>query len=52
VPTKNPRLWTYSLPIALMLLAPFNILASLGMDIYLPIVPAMPEILGTTPEVV
>ncbi|MGO2006906.1 CmlA/FloR family chloramphenicol efflux MFS transporter [Vreelandella alkaliphila] len=49
---KHPRLWTYSLPVALVLLAPFNILASLGMDIYLPIVPAMPAILGTTPEVV
>ncbi|WP_163269067.1 CmlA/FloR family chloramphenicol efflux MFS transporter [Chelativorans alearense] len=52
MPTRNPRLWTYSLPVALMLLAPFNILASLGMDIYLPVVPAMPEILGTTPAVV
>ena len=46
------RLWTYSLPAALMLLAPFNILASLGMDIYLPVVPAMPKILGTTPGTV
>ncbi|WP_159586565.1 CmlA/FloR family chloramphenicol efflux MFS transporter [Chelativorans xinjiangense] len=52
MPTQNPRLWTYSLPVALMLLAPFNILASLGMDIYLPVVPAMPEILQTTPAVV
>ncbi len=52
MPTKKTRLWTYSLPVALVLLAPFNILASLGMDIYLPIVPAMPAILGTTPEVV
>ena len=52
MPTKNPHLWTYSLPVALVLLAPFNILASLGMDIYLPIVPAMPEILRTTPEIV
>lgn len=52
MPSKNPHLWTYSLPVALVLLAPFNILASLGMDIYLPIVPAMPEILGTTPEIV
>ena len=52
MPTKHPRLWTYSLPVALVLLAPSNILASLGMDIYLPIVPAMPEILGTTPEIV
>lgn len=52
MPIKNPRLWTYSLPVALVLLAPFNILASLGMDIYLPIVPAMPKTLATTPEVV
>ena len=52
MPIKHPRLWAYSLPVALVLLAPFNILASLGMDIYLPIVPAMPAILGTTPEIV
>ena len=49
---KNDRLWTYSLPVALLLFAPFNILASLGMDIYLPIVPAMPAILDTTPDVI
>lgn len=52
MPLCTPRLWTYSLPAALTLLAPFNILASLGMDIYLPVVPAMPGILGTTPSVV
>lgn len=52
MPTRFPRLWTYSLPVALMLLAPFNILASLGMDIYLPVVPAMPAILSTSPAVV
>jgi MFS transporter, DHA1 family, chloramphenicol/florfenicol resistance protein len=46
------RLWTYSLPVALTLLAPFNLLASLGMDIYLPAVPAMRGILGTTPGMV
>ncbi|MCR4266815.1 CmlA/FloR family chloramphenicol efflux MFS transporter [Nitratireductor sp. ZSWI3] len=50
--TRNPRLWTHSLPVALVLLAPFNLLASLGMDIYLPVVPAMPGILNTTPAVV
>ena len=33
-------------------MAPFDILASLGMDIYLPVVPAMPELLGTTPVVI
>lgn len=48
----DPRPWTYSLPVALLLLAPFNILASLGMDIYLPVVSAMPAILQTTPDVV
>ncbi len=52
MPIKNPQLWTYSLPVALVLLAPFNILASLGMDIDLPIVPVMPAILGTTPDYV
>ncbi|WP_028032086.1 CmlA/FloR family chloramphenicol efflux MFS transporter [Chelativorans sp. J32] len=50
--SKNIRLWSYSLPVALMLLAPFNILASLGMDIYLPAIPTMPGVLGTTPAVV
>jgi DHA1 family florfenicol/chloramphenicol resistance protein-like MFS transporter len=33
-------------------MAPFDILASLAMDIYLPIVPAMPGILGTSPAVI
>ncbi len=40
--------WTLSLPSALLLMAPFDILASLAMDIYLPVVPAMPAMLGTT----
>jgi DHA1 family florfenicol/chloramphenicol resistance protein-like MFS transporter len=44
--------WAYSLPAALLLLAPFNILASLAMDIYLPVVSAMPGILATTPSVI
>lgn len=52
MPVNKTGLWTYSLPFALLLLAPFNLLASLGMDIYLPAVPAMPRILGTTPAVV
>ncbi|MDW9593572.1 CmlA/FloR family chloramphenicol efflux MFS transporter [Sinorhizobium meliloti] len=51
MPTKN-HVWRYSLPAALLLMAPFDILASLAMDIYLPIVPAMPGILGTSPAVV
>ncbi len=49
---RTLRTWNYSLWAALSLLAPFNILASLGMDIYLPVVPAMPGILGTTPALV
>lgn len=49
---NNKRLWSYSLTAALALLIPFNLLASLGMDIYLPIVPAMPAILGTSASVV
>ncbi|MEJ6668677.1 multidrug effflux MFS transporter [Alcaligenes aquatilis] len=44
--------WAFTLPAALLLMAPFDILASLGMDIYLPVVPAMPELLGTTPTVI
>ncbi|MGO3869648.1 MAG: CmlA/FloR family chloramphenicol efflux MFS transporter [Alcaligenes sp.] len=44
--------WAYTLPAALLLMAPFDILASLGMDIYLPVVPAMPGLLGTTPAII
>jgi DHA1 family florfenicol/chloramphenicol resistance protein-like MFS transporter len=40
------------LPSALLLMAPFDILASLAMDIYLPVVPVMPEALGTSPSVI
>ena len=44
--------WAYSLPAALLLMAPFDILASLAMDIYLPVVPLMPGIFNTTPTVI
>ncbi|EJC78797.1 drug resistance transporter, Bcr/CflA subfamily [Rhizobium leguminosarum bv. trifolii WSM2297] len=44
--------WTYSVPATLALMAPFDILASLAMDIYLPVVPVMPEALGTSPSVI
>ncbi|MEZ0168445.1 CmlA/FloR family chloramphenicol efflux MFS transporter [Microvirga sp. TS319] len=50
--SPKPPVWALSLPTALLLMAPFDILASLAMDIYLPIVPAMPGILGTGPVVV
>lgn len=46
------RTWNISLPAALLLLAPFDVLASLAMDVYLPVVPQMPERLGTTPALV
>ncbi len=48
----NSRVWACSLPATLLLMAPFDILASLAMDIYLPIVPAMPGILNTSPAVI
>ncbi|MEJ5020149.1 CmlA/FloR family chloramphenicol efflux MFS transporter [Ochrobactrum vermis] len=48
---QTPR-WGHSLPFALVLMAPFDILASLAMDIYLPVVPSMPAILQTTPTMV
>ncbi|MGP3711644.1 CmlA/FloR family chloramphenicol efflux MFS transporter [Brucella sp. RRSP16] len=49
---KQTPQWSYSLPFALALMAPFDILASLAMDIYLPVVPSMPAILQTTPAMV
>lgn len=48
---RRPK-WAYSLSVALVLMAPFDLLASLAMDIYLPAVPVMPTELGTSPEIV
>lgn len=50
--TPTRPTWAYTLPAALLLMAPFDVLASLAMDIYLPVVPAMPGILNTTPSVI
>ncbi len=47
--TKN---WTYSLPAALVLLAPFDLLSSLGMDIYLPVVPKMTSVFSESPATI
>ncbi|NOK33940.1 CmlA/FloR family chloramphenicol efflux MFS transporter [Corallococcus exercitus] len=44
--------WNHSVPAALLLMAPFDLLASLAMDIYLPVVPAMTGILNTTPDII
>ena len=49
--TTRPA-WAYTLPAALLLMVPFDVLASLAMDIYLPVVPAMPGILNTTPSMI
>lgn len=46
--TTTRPLWGYPLSAALLLMAPFDVLASLAMDIYLPVVPAMPAILRTS----
>jgi DHA1 family florfenicol/chloramphenicol resistance protein-like MFS transporter len=50
--TTTRPIWGHTLPAALLLMAPFDILASLAMDIYLPVVPAMPGILNTNPFVI
>jgi DHA1 family florfenicol/chloramphenicol resistance protein-like MFS transporter len=47
-----PKTWTYSLKLSLLILAPFDLLASLGMDAYLPVVPQMPAALHTTPATI
>jgi DHA1 family florfenicol/chloramphenicol resistance protein-like MFS transporter len=52
MPRPNAGAWAYSLPAALLLMAPFDLLASLAMDVYLPVVPSMPEVLSTSPAVV
>ncbi|WP_028879276.1 CmlA/FloR family chloramphenicol efflux MFS transporter [Terasakiella pusilla] len=44
--------WHYSLGATLLLFTPFDLLASLGMDMYLPVVPLMPVALSTTHSVV
>jgi DHA1 family florfenicol/chloramphenicol resistance protein-like MFS transporter len=47
-----PKTWSYSLTVSLLMLAPFDLLASLGMDVYLPAVPQMPAALQTTPATI
>lgn len=46
------RVWSQSVTVALLLMAPFDFLASLAMDVYLPVIPKMPEALGTSAFVV
>ncbi|MBU4610648.1 CmlA/FloR family chloramphenicol efflux MFS transporter [Achromobacter sp. GG226] len=40
--------WAHSLSSTVVLMAPFDLLASLAMDVYLPAVPVMPEALGAS----
>ncbi|WP_337244664.1 CmlA/FloR family chloramphenicol efflux MFS transporter [Luteimonas sp. gir] len=49
--TKSPN-WAYSLPSTLLLMVPFDLLASLAMDVYLPVVPQMPAALATSPTII
>ena len=46
MPTR--QVWTHSLSAALLLMGPFDLLAALGMDVYLPVVPRMPATTPTT----
>ncbi|AYQ42677.1 MFS transporter [Burkholderia aenigmatica] len=52
MPEQSTPVWAYSLPSALLLMAPFDLLASLAMDVYLPVIPEMPSALGTSPAIV
>ncbi|AKQ67560.1 Bicyclomycin resistance protein [Myxococcus hansupus] len=52
MPDSKSLSWNHALPAALLLMAPFDLLASLAMDIYLPVVPAMPGILDTSPAII
>ncbi|AOM41874.1 CmlA/FloR family chloramphenicol efflux MFS transporter [Xenorhabdus hominickii] len=38
--------WQYSLTATILLLSPFDLLASLGMDMYLPVIPFIADVLG------
>lgn len=49
---KTTHAWVYSLPSTLTLMVPFDLLASLAMDAYLPVVPQMPAALATSPTLI
>jgi len=49
---KTARAWAYSVPSTLVLMVPFDLLASLAMDVYLPVVPQMPAALATSPSLI
>lgn len=47
-----PLQWRFTLGAALFLMAPFDLLASMAMDIYLPVVPHMSQALQTSPAII
>lgn len=49
--TRDLR-WCHRVPLTLLLMSPFDVIASLGMDFYLPVVPKMPGILDTSEGVI
>ncbi len=50
--SSSQKKWTFSLTRTLMLMVPFDLLASLGMDIYLPALPGMRDYFSTSPLMV
>ncbi|KFG93686.1 MFS transporter [Burkholderia paludis] len=52
MPDQSVPAWAVSLPSALLLMVPFDLLASLAMDVYLPVIPEMPAALHTSPAMV
>ncbi|QVN22761.1 CmlA/FloR family chloramphenicol efflux MFS transporter [Burkholderia pyrrocinia] len=52
MPDQSAPVWACSLPSALLLMVPFDLLASLAMDVYLPVIPEMPSALHTSPAMV
>ncbi|MGU7811412.1 CmlA/FloR family chloramphenicol efflux MFS transporter [Burkholderia sp. AW49-1] len=52
MPDQSKPAWAFSLPSALLLMVPFDLLASLAMDVYLPVIPDMPAALHASPATV
>nr|WP_244108443.1 CmlA/FloR family chloramphenicol efflux MFS transporter [Burkholderia anthina] len=52
MPDQSAPAWAVSLPSALLLMVPFDVLASLAMDVYLPVIPDMPAALHASPATV
>ncbi len=52
MPVQPARSWAFSLPAAMLLMVPFDLLASLAMDVYLPVIAQMPMALRTSPALI